>query len=180
MKTIKRMVREAREAEYEDLKVFDDLYEYIIYYRNTKNNGRDFVRVGFQDWEKIYVNNNVYYHHIYEDNYLTENTYKELLNHCKKTYSIHEGRLLRTAKWSNTKYTGNQPTIEAVLEYMKGEKSWLHQINKEIDEEINTLQEKIDKLKKDKETLNSEEYLKSKIEIEYTFDSKKYLECHDS
>lgn len=176
MKIIKRMIYEPREAVYEDIKVFDDLYDYTAYFRSKINDGRDFTRIGFGNWERIQIEGDNYYHHEYEDNYLTEEAYKELLSECEKTYLIHESKLLRTQRHSNARFTGKQPSVEAVLDYMKGEKSWLHQVNKEIDEEIADLQKKIDKLKKDKETINDEEYLKSKIETEYTFDSKKYFE----
>lgn len=174
MKIIKRMVSAPREAEYEDIRTYDNLDDYVTDYRNQ--HGRDFVRVGFGDWRKEEIDRNTYYHFAYDDMYLTENVYKELLDHCEKTYLIHESKLLRTQYYSNTRFTGNLPSVEAVLDYMKNsEGSWLPQIYKEIDEEIAVLQNKIDKLKQDKATLGNEEYLRSKIEVEYTFDSKKYF-----
>ena len=60
-------------------------------------------------------------------------------------------------------------------------KSWLPQICKEIDEDIekinkqiNELKCKINNLENDKKKLYDEEYLKSKIQTEYTFDSQYY------
>ena len=79
-------------------------------------------------------------------------------------------------------------TIEDVIDYMNDEKrSWLPQICKEIDEEISEINIKIEELKnkissleKDKEKLYDEDYLKSKIETEYTFDSQFYKSIKNS
>lgn len=66
-------------------------------------------------------------------------------------------------------------------------RSWLPQICKEIDEEISEIKRKIEELKnkissleKDKEKLYDEDYLKSKIETEYTFDSQFYKSIKNS
>mgnify|MGYP003318642060 CR=1 FL=1 len=174
MKIIKRMISAPREAEYEDIRAYDNLDDYVTDYGNQ--HGRDFVRVGFGDWRKEEINGNTYYHFRYDDMYLTEDVYKELLDHCEKTYSIHEHRLERTQRGSNTRVTGELPSVEAVLDYMKNSAgSWLPQVFKEIDEDIAALQKKIDHLNNIKATLQDEEYLKSKIETEYTFDSAKYF-----
>ena len=170
------MVTPPRGATYEDIKVFDDLHDYITYYRN-ENSGKDFTRIGFQDWKGVEIDGNNYYHHWYEDNYLTEEAYKKLLKECEKTYHIQASSLIKSPRDGVEYISGNKPSVEAVIDYMKSEKSWLHQVFKEIDQEISDLQKKIDKLNKIKSTLNDEEYLKSKIKTEYTFDSKKYFEA---
>lgn len=174
MKIIKRMISAPREAEYEDIRVYDNLDDYVIDYRNQ--HGRDFVRIGFGDWCKKEIEGNIYYHFRYDDMYLTEDVYKELLANCEKTYSIYERHLERTQRSSNTCFTGQLPSVEAVIDYMKNSKgSWLPQVFKEIDEDIAALQKKIDHLSEIKTTLQDEEYLKSKIKTEYTFDSEKYF-----
>ena len=186
MKEIKVLYRKPVEAEYKQIKVFDDLDEYLKAY----NGGKDFVRTGIGNWQKLTNGDETYYSHFlnYDDLFLTESCYMEMLKYCKKTFKIHECNLFRTQKYSNTRFTGDLSSIEDVIDYMNDEKrSWLPQICKEIDEEISEINRKIEELKnkissleKDKEKLYDEDYLKSKIETEYTFDSQFYKSIKNS
>lgn len=193
MEEIKILYREPVEAEYKKIKVFDNLDEYLKVY----NDGKDFVRIGIGNWKKLKTDGGIYYSYSngdysysinYDDLFLTENCYMEMLRYCKKTYSIYERELFRTQKNSNCCFTGGLSSIKDVIEYMNDEKrSWLPQISKEIDEEISEinrkieeLKSKISKLEKDKEKLYDEEYLKSKIKTEYTFDSLFYKSIKDT
>lgn len=192
MKQIKVLYREPREAEYKEIKVFDNLDEYLQVY----NDGKDFVRIGIGNWKKIEVDGEIYYSYSYgdcgyginyDDLFLTKNCYMKMLSYCKKTFKIYERDLFRTQKSSNTRVSGDLNSIEEVIDYMKNsEASWLPQICKEIDEEIieknkkiEVLKKEISNLEKDKEKLYDEEYLKSKIRTEYTFDSQFYKSFKD-
>ena len=170
MKEIKIL---CRKPEYKQIKVFDDLDEYLSVY----NGGKDFVRTGIGNWKKIKNGDETYYSHFlnYDDLYLTESCYAEMLKYSKKTFKLYERDLFRTQKHSNTRFTGDLSSVDDVIDYMNDEeRSWLPQICKEIDEEIEELQNKISNLEKDKEKLYDEDYLISKIKIEYTFDSQLY------
>ena len=168
------------EAEYKEIKVFDDLDEYLSVY----NGGKDFVRTGIENWQRLKKGDETYYSHFlnYDDLFLTENCYFEMLKYSKKTFKLYERDLFRTQKHSNTRFTGDLSSVDDVIDYMNDEnRSWLPQICKEIDEEISginreieELQNKISNLEKDKQKLYDEDYLISKIKIEYTFDSKLY------
>ena len=175
MKEIKVLYRK---PEYKKIKVFDDLDEYL----NAYNGGEDFVRTGIGNWQKFKNGNKTYYCTNYDDLFLTENCYAEMLKYSKKTFKLYERDLFRTQKHSNTRFTGDLKSVDDVIDYMNDdERSWLPQICKEIDEEIDeinkqieNLQKKISSLEKDKEKLYDEDYLISKIKIEYTFDSQLY------
>lgn len=181
MKTIKKLIRKPVEAEYAEIHVYDNLDDYLKDYHN----GKDFVRVGYENWKQTIINGQGYYS--FSDNtdemYLTEDTYKELLSHCDKTYTIHESDLFRTQKHSNTRFA-EESSVEELLAYMKDEnKSWLPQICDEINEDIKELEEemariqrRINHLEIDKLILYDKKYLQSKMKVEYTFDSKKYKE----
>ena len=166
-----------------EIKVFDDLDEYLSVY----NDGKDFVRTGIGNWQRLTNGDETYYtysnsNHSYDDLYLTERCYAEMLKYSKKTFKLYERDLFRTQKHSNTRFTGDLSSVDDVIDYMNDEnRSWLPQICKEIDEEISEinnqieeLQNKISNLEKDKEKLYDEDYLISKIKIEYTFDSQLY------
>lgn len=180
MKKVNIIYREPVEAEYKELNVYDDLDDYLKDY----NCGKDFTRIGIGEWKRLNTNEGIFYsfNGYYDDCFLTEKCYKQLLNYCKKTYKIYEGDLFRTQKNSNTRFTGELSSIDEVIEYMKDEKqSWLPQICKEIDEDIEELNKKINEIKvkinnleNDKKKLYDEDYLKSKIKVEYTFDSQYY------
>ena len=180
MKEIKVLYRKPVEAEYKQIKVFDDLDEYIKAY----NDGKDFVRTGIENWKKLTNGDETYYSYFlnYDDLFLTENCYFEMLKYSKKTYKLYERDLFRTQKHSNTRFTGDLSSVDDVINYMNDEnRSWLPKICKEIDEEISginreieELQKKISSLEKDKEKLYDEDYLISKIKIECTFDSQLY------
>ena len=175
MKEIKVLYRK---PEYKKIKVFDDLDEYLKEY----NGGKDFVRTGVGNWNKLKNGNKTYYCTNYDDLFLTESCYAEMLKYSKKTFKLYERDLFRTQKHSNTRFTGDLSSVDDVIDYMKDEnRSWLPQICKEIDEEISginkqieELQNKISNLEKDKQKLYDENYLISKIKIEYTFDSQLY------
>lgn len=183
MKIIKKLIREPREAEYQSMKVYDDLDEYLKDY----NGGKDFVRVGYQDWYKICVDGQNYYsfeNPYYQDEnimYLDEATYNKLLEYCKKTYSIHAEDLLRTGG-VGSRFTGNFSSKREVIDYMyNDEGSWLPQLSKAIDEDIQELnktiegiENKIKQLNDEKKTLYDKDYLLSMIKTEYTFDSQFY------
>lgn len=185
MNKVKIIWREPREAEYKELDVYDDLDDYLKSY----NEGKDFVRIGIGDWKKINTNEGIFYSFSgYDDKFfLTEKCYKEMLRYCKKTYEIYERDLFRTQKNSNCRYTGELSSIEEVIDYMKNSSgSWLPKICEEIDEDIDELNKKIEQLKdkisqleKDKEKLYDEDYLKSRIVTEYTFDSQYYKSIKD-
>ena len=180
MKEIKVLYRKPVKAEYKEIKVFDDLDDYLKAY----NGGKDFVRTGIENWQKLKNGDETYYSHFlnYDDLFLTENCYFEMLKYSKKTFKLYERDLFRTQKHSNTRFTGDLSSVDDVIDYMNDEnRSWLPQICKEIDEEISEinreieeLQNKISNLEKDKEKLYDEDYLISKIKIEYTFDSQLY------
>ena len=179
MKEIKVLYRKPVEAEYKQIKVFDNLDEYLSVY----NDGKDFVRTGIGNWKKLKNGYKTYYtYSIYDDLYLTESCYFEMLKYSKKTFKLYERDLFRTQKHRNTRFTGDLSSVDDVIDYMNDEnRSWLPQICKEIDEEISginreieELQNKISNLEKDKEKLYDEDYLISKIKIEYTFDSQLY------
>ena len=180
MKEIKVLYRKPVEAEYKEIKVFDDLDDYLKAY----NSGKDFVRTGIENWQRLKKGDETYYSHFlnYDDLFLTENCYFEMLKYSKKTFKLYERDLFRTQKHSNTRFTGDLSSVDDVIDYMNDEnRSWLPQICKEIDEEISginreieELQNKISNLEKDKQKLYDEDYLISKIKIEYTFDSKLY------
>ena len=180
MKEIKVLYRKPVEAEYKEIKVFDNLDEYLSVY----NGGKDFVRTGIGNWEKLTNGDETYYSHFlnYDDLFLTESCYAEMLKYSKKTFKLYERDLFRTQKHSNTRFTGDLESVDDVIDYMNDDnRSWLPQICKEIDEEIGEinkqieeLQKKISSLEKDKEKLYDEDYLISKIKIEYTFDSQLY------
>lgn len=180
MKEIKVLYREPVEAEYKQIKVFDDLDEYLSVY----NGGKDFVRTGIGNWKMLKNGDETYYSNFlnYDDLFLTESCYFEMLKYSKKTFKLYERDLFRTQKNSNTRFTGDLSSVEDVIDYMNDEeRSWLPQICKEIDEEISeinreieVLQNKISNLEKDKQKLYDEDYLISKIKIEYTFDSQLY------
>ena len=175
MKEIKVLYKK---PEYKKIKVFDNLDEYLSVY----NGGKDFVRTGIGNWQKLKNGNKTYYCSNYDDLFLTENCYAEMLKYSKKTFKLYERDLFRTQKHSNTRFTGDLKSVDDVIDYMNAdERSWLPQICKEIDEEISginkqieELQNKISNLEKDKEKLYDEDYLISKIKIEYTFDSQLY------
>ena len=174
MKEIKVLYRK---PEYKQIKVFDDLDEYLSVY----NGGKDFVRTGIGNWKKLKNGDETYYSYN-GDLYLTERCYFEMLKYSKKTFKLYERDLFRTQKHSNTRFTGDLKSVDDVIDYMNDEeRSRLPQICKEIDEEIDEinkqieeLQKKISSLEKDKEKLYDEDYLISKIKIEYTFDSQLY------
>ena len=180
MKEIKVLYRKPVEAEYKEIKVFDDLDDYLSVY----NDGKDFVRTGIGNWQRLKNGDETYYSHFlnYDDLFLTENCYFEMLKYSKKTFKIYERDLFRTQKHSNTRFTGDLSSVDDVIDYMNDDnRSWLPQICKEIDEEISginreieELQKKISSLEKDKQKLYDEDYLISKIKIEYTFDSQLY------
>ena len=180
MKEIKVLYRKPVEAEYKQIKVFDNLDEYLSVY----NGGKDFVRTGIGNWQRLKNGDETYYSHFlnYDDLFLTESCYAEMLKYSKKTFKLYERDLFRTQKHSNTRFTGDLSSVDDVIDYMNDEnRSWLPQICKEIDEEISginreieELQKKISSLEKDKEKLYDEDYLISKIKIEYTFDSQLY------
>ena len=48
MKEIKILYRKPVEAEYKEIKVFDNLDDYLKVY----NGGKDFVRIGIEKWKK--------------------------------------------------------------------------------------------------------------------------------
>ena len=181
MKEIKVLYRKPVEAEYKQIKVFDDLDEYLSVY----NGGKDFVRTDIGNWQRLKNGDETYYSHFlnYDDLFLTESCYAEMLKYSKKTFKLYERDLFRTQKHSNTRFTGDLSSVDDVIDYMNDEnRSWLPQICKEIDEEISginreieELQKKISSLEKDKQKLYDEDYLISKIKIEYTFDSKLYI-----
>lgn len=192
MKEIKILYRKPVEAEYKEIKVFDNLDDYLKVY----NGGKDFVRIGIGNWKKLKNGDETYYSYSngdysydinYNDLFLTENCYMEMLKYCKKTFKIYERDLFRTQKSSNTRVSVDLNSIEEVIDYMKnGKGSWIPQICKEIDEEIieknkkiEVLKNEISNLEKDKEKLYDEEYLKSKIRTEYTFDSQFYKSFKD-
>ena len=180
MNKVKIIYREPVEAEYKELNVYDDLDDYL----KTYNSGKDFIRTGIGDWKKLNTNEGIFYSFdgYYDDYFLTEKCYKYFLKCSKKTYKICENDLFRTQRNSNTRFTGELGSIDEVIEYMNDDnKSWLPQICKEIDEDIerinkqiNELKCKINNLENDKKKLYDEEYLKSKIQTEYTFDSQYY------
>lgn len=180
MKEIKVLYRKPVEAEYKQIKVFDNLDDYLKVY----NGGKDFVRTGIGNWKKLKNGDETYYSNFlnYDDLFLTESCYFEMLKYSKKTFKIYERDLFRTQKHSNTRFTGDLSSVEDVIDYMNDEnRSWLPQICKEIDEEISeinreieVLQNKISNLEKDKQKLYDENYLISKIKTEYTFDSQLY------
>ena len=177
MKEIKVLYKK---PEYKKIKVFDDLDEYLSVY----NDGKDFVRTGVGNWNKLKNGNKIYYSRLLnnDDLFLTESCYAEMLKYSKKTFRLYERDLFRTQRYSNTRFTGDLKSVDDVIDYMNdNERSWLPQICKEIDEEIGEinkqieeLQNKISNLEKDKEKLYDEDYLISKIKIEYTFDSQLY------
>ncbi len=186
MNKIKVLYREPREAEYKEIKVFDDLDEYLKVYSKE-----DFVRVGYEKWHSLKIDDKTYYSYSggeyscsinFDDLFLTEECYKKLLKYCKKTYRLCEANLFRTQKNSNCRFTGDLASIQDVIDYMKDdEKSWLPQILEEIDEDIlvakvkiKDLENKIKQYENDKIKLYDEEYLKSNIEVNYTFDSIYY------
>lgn len=193
MKEIKILYREPVEAEYKQIKVFDNLDDYLKVY----NGGKDFIRESIGKWKKFENNNEVYYSYSggdysygidFDDLFLTENCYMEMLKYCKKTFKIYERDLFRTQNNSNTRFTGDLSSIEDVIDYMKDEKrSWIPQIIKEIDEDIKQekdkirqIELKIKKYEEDKIKIQDEEYLKSKIKIDYTFDSQFYKSIKDA
>lgn len=186
MKEIKVLYRKPVEAEYKQIKVFDDLDDYLKVY----NGGKDFVRTGIGNWKMLKNGDETYYSNFlnYDDLFLTESCYFEMLKYSKKTFKIYEGDLFRTQKHSNTRFTGDLNSVEDVIDYMNDEnRSWLPQICKEIDEEISkinieieVLQNKISNLEKDKQKLYDEDYLISKIKVEYTFDSQLYKSIKNS
>lgn len=174
METIKIMVSEPREAIYKELHLFDNLDDYLEFC----NEGKDFVRVGYQDWVKKIIDGKTYYSFDqYDDVCVTEELYKKILDECEKEYSIHESKLVRTQKNSNCRFSGGHPTKKEVMEYMRDEnRSWLPRVYSEIDAEISSHQVIIDRLQEEKRLLQDDDYLKSKIKIEHKFDSAKYRE----
>lgn len=193
MKEIKILYRKPVEAEYKQIKVFDNLDDYLKVY----NGGKDFIRGSIGKWKKFENNNEIYYSYSggdysygidFDDLFLTENCYMEMLKYCKKTFTIYERDLFRTQNNSNTRFTGDLSSIEDVIDYMKDEKrSWIPQIIKEIDEDIKQekdkirqIELKIKKYEEDKVKIQDEEYLKTKIKIDYTFDSQFYKSIKDA
>ena len=69
MKEIKVLYRKPVEAEYKEIKVFDNLEEYVSVY----NVGKDLVRTGIGNWKKLTNGDETYYSHFlnYDDLYLT-------------------------------------------------------------------------------------------------------------
>ena len=189
MKKIEIVTQEAIPERKTSITVFDNLDEYL----NVYNEGNDFVRVGFGDWNNKIVNGEKLYYfsnswHInYDELFITEKTYLELLKHCQKTYKIFEKDLVRTGKYSNTRFTGDLESEEEVIEYMLDNKrSWLPNVFKAIDEDIEEykgkikqLEEKIKLFESQKELLVDVKYLKNKIVVDYIFDSKKYKEKNE-
>lgn len=183
MKIIKKLIQEPREAEYQNMKVYDNLDEYLKDY----NDGKDFVRVGYQNWYKTCVNGQNYYSFeepYYQDEnimYLDEATYNKLLEYCKKTYSMRADDLIR-ADGASCRVTNDFSSKAEVIDYMYDDKrSWLPQVSKGIDEDIQELNDKIKNLKtkikqlnETKKTLYDKEYLLSMVRTEYTFDSQYY------
>ena len=187
MEEIKILYSEPREAEYKTIKVFNDLDEYLKVY----NDGKDFKRVGYEHWKVLNKGNNHYYsysggdyiyHTNYDDLFLTEECYRKLLNNCKRSFKIYERDLFRTQRDSNCRVSKEFSTIDGVLKYMKEDSgSWIPEVVKEIDEDIDAvnkkikeLQNKITILEEDKTKIQDEEYLKSNVKTEYEFDSLYY------
>ena len=57
MKEIKVLYRKPVKAEYKQIKVFDNLDEYLSFY----NDGKDFVRTGIENWNKLTNGDETYY-----------------------------------------------------------------------------------------------------------------------
>ena len=68
MKEIKVLYRKPVEAEYKEIKVFDDLDDYLKEY----NGGKDFVRTGIGNWQRLKNGDETYYSHFlnYDDLFL--------------------------------------------------------------------------------------------------------------
>lgn len=123
MLKIKMLYREPTEAEYKELKVFDSLDEYLKVY----NEGKDFVRTGYENWNSVNIDGKKYYVFKsscygginYDDLFITEKVYKDILKYSKKKYKIHESNLFRTGKNSNCRYTGDLGSAEEVINYIK-------------------------------------------------------------
>ena len=187
MLEVKVLTREPTEAEYANIKVYDDLDEYLKDYQK----GKEFVRIGYENWAKLKVDNENYYCFSregyykrvnYDEVFLTEDVYKKILKYSKKKLKIHESDLFRTQRHSNCRVSDDCYTVEELLNYMKNSKqSWLPQVCKEIDEdikkcndEIETLKQKIKCYDEDKIKLYDDNYLKDNIREQYEFDSLYY------
>lgn len=183
MELLKVKIAEPKEAVYREYKTFDNINDYLKYY----NDGKNFVRVGYENWKKVLLNEKPYYVFSYDgwtaadDIYISENVYKEILKYSKKGYAIHESDLFRTQKNSNCRSTGQLGSEDEVISYLKGKNSWLPTICKEIDEDIQKeklkiqeIENKIKKFEKEKLDIVDQTYLKSKIKMEYSFDSALY------
>ena len=151
-----------------NLMLFDDMKEYLDWYASTKQD-KEFARSGYNYWICKVIEGKKYYTHPYEyEVYLSEKAYKELLEYCNKTYSLKEFDLVRTQKNSNTCWSGSYKTVDEVIDHMRNDKrSWLSNIYKEIEDEINVLKDKIKELEKQEALLKDDNYLKSKITEEY-------------
>lgn len=184
MKTIKKLIRKPVEAEYADIHVYDNLDEYI----NDYNNGKDFVKC-CNEWKKTMIDGQNFYSFSdkADEMYLTENVYKELLEHCDKKYSIYERKLFRTRKHLGVYREASfveASSLEELLDYMNDKnESWLPELCEEINDEIKKLEKEItriqgliNQLEKDKVKICSEEYLRTEVIEDYIFYSKKYKE----
>lgn len=138
---------------------FNFLYSIREYWRRVTINGVDYYQKQYRGFDSIL---------------LTENAYIQMLKDCERKYAIHESDLVRTQRNSNCRFTGNLDSKREVIKYMRDDTtSWLPKIYAEIDEDIKSLQIKIDNLCKQKQMLQDDEYLMERIEEEISIVAKK-------
>ena len=98
MKEIKILYRKPVEAEYKEIKVFDNLDDYLKVY----NDGKDFVRTGIGNWKKLKNGDETYYSYSYVD-YSYGINYAESIGFKLKDIIIKKSKtkLQRNAKQQN-------------------------------------------------------------------------------
>lgn len=164
----------AREAVCIDIKIYDNFEEW------KRENCPTSSRIGFENWSKLEINGNTCYvfrhglncYSDYIDEYseiVTEDVYKEILSRCDVIYKIRSGDVELFRKYC--KYDSgfcSGESIDEVLEQLLNPcRSFLGDVNKGIDEKIESLEKELQKLKEDKEKINDKEFLKTKLKKSY-------------
>lgn len=173
MKKIKYEKVPAREAEYVDVNIYDSFDEWKVKGCPTS------ARVGFENWSKLEINGitcYVFRHELncysdYIDEYseiVTEEVYKEILSRCDIIYKVYSNDVELFRKYY--KYSGfcSGKTVDEVLEkLLNPSRSFLGDVNEEIDKRIESLEKEIQRLKEDKEKVNNKEFLESRLTKTY-------------
>ncbi len=155
-----------REAEYVDVKIYDNFDEWQKEHCPTSE------RVGFENWKKKEINGitcYVFRHDFDYSNYIdeyseivTEEVYEEILSRCDVIYKVYSDSVELFRKYCkyNSGFCQGKSRDEVAKKLLNNSRSFLCNINEEIDKRIESLEKELQKLKEDKEKVNNKEFLK--------------------